>query len=350
MVLFIGFVLQLVAQKKESKPKKYELDSNYVRIYPKYVTLSMYTLTPVMRINISPLTDTLLKYSSYYEGNFSGSLGFGVDYKALSISYGFNVPLDTNKIATKGKSMAYVLKAKVKMNPYILSADYRRYIGYYDSNPRIYNKDLSDSIIFFKRPDIKYKHYGVGLIYNPRCRRYSYTAPLTYTNRQMKTNHGFMLKTNITYVKLMADSSLVSTLKKNYFPDFYGVYRLNALVAKSGGGYGLNLVIFKRAYFAFSWFLMCNYLRYHYEHIDHGRSLWRGNVNVFTEGNIAIGFNAERFYIGIRSSGDSNAMRVEGAKINITYGAIYFDLGYRFDAPKWLEKGWEKTATKYLKL
>ena len=49
-----------------------------------------------------------------------------------------------------------------------------------------------------------------------------------------------------------------------------------------------------------------------------------------------------------RAGGENNVVRLNGAKIQTTFGTVCLDLGLRLNAPKFLHRTWHRTATRYL--
>ncbi len=194
------------------------------------------------------------------------------------------------------------------------------------------------------------KSYSATGLWNFSWRKYSFAAPITYCDRQVKTRCGFMLKADASYLQLSSDSSFISPEQKIAFPDFGNVKTVDAIVYKTGPGFGMNLIFFKRMYFSLNLFVMHNNLIYRYTDETNKQTIWRYDSNYFLDGGTGLGYSSKHFYVGLRANGENNVVRLQGAKIQTTFGSVYFDLGFRLNAPGILRKGWEKTMTRYLHL
>ncbi len=228
-----------------SKPvgRKRHADSLYVRHYPTLLTLGLFTATPYMSIGMSPLTDSLSNYGSAFEGNYSGALGFSFGYRTVGFSYGVRLPLDPIGEGQMGKSSFKIFSIKIKKLPFNISLDYRRYKGFYDANAMEYTPTATKENPYSIRPDLTFRTYSGNLICNFSWRKYSYTAPINYAERQLRTRVGFLMKGAVSYLQLFSDSAFISNYQIAYFPDFYPVKSIDAIVLKTGPGLGLNLVL-----------------------------------------------------------------------------------------------------------
>jgi hypothetical protein len=325
-------------------------DSLFIRDYSELLMFGIYTSAPYMNMNMLPVPDSLGSYGSNFKGNYSGTFGFNFGYKVLGVSFGFKLPADPGSIDSLGKSAYSVLGIKIRKKALTLSFDARKYKGFYDASTRNFNTSLPANAPFIIRPDLGVLSYSGTAIWNFAWKRYSFSAPLTYCDRQVKTRVGFLLKTDLSYLNIYADSALVSKSQGSAFPEFSHVKSIDALVFKTGPGLGMNLVFFKRMYFSLNLFLMNNTLIYRYNSEAGNQSGWRGNTNYFLEGGAGFGYSAKHFYVGIRAGGENNVVRLSGTKIQTSFGTVCFDMGIRLKAPKMLNRIWQKTATRYLGL
>jgi hypothetical protein len=325
-------------------------DSLYIRDYSELLMFGIYTSAPTLEKKITPVDTKMGKYSSDFRGNLTGTLGFSIGYKVLGFSYGFKIPVDPTSIDSLGKSSYSTLGLKVRKKAFTLSLDYRKYQGFYDSYTTNFNTSLPDSTPFYIRPDMAVKSYSATGLWNFSWKKYSFSAPITYCDRQVKTRCGFLLKADISYLGLSSDSSFISATQQVAFSDFGRVKTVDAVVYKTGPGFGMNLVFFKRMYFAMNLFVMHNNLIYRYTNETNNQSAWRYDTNYFLDGGAGIGYSSKHFYVGLRASGENNVIRLQGAKVQTTFGVVCFDLGFRLKAPGVLRKSWEKTLTRYLGL
>ncbi len=323
-------------------------DSLYIKDYSEQFMFGVYTSAPTLQERITTTDSKLGKYNSDFKGNLTSTFGFNVGYKVLGFSYGFKLPVNPNSIDSLGKSSYAVLGLKIRKKALTLSLDYRRYQGFYDASTTNFNKSLPDSTPFNIRPDMAVKSYSATGIWNFSWKRYSFSAPITYCDRQVKTRFGFLLKTDLSYLRLSSDSSFISSSQRVAFADFGNVKAIDAIVFKTGPGIGMNLVFFKRMYFSLNLFVMHNNVLYRYTDDANKMSVWRYNSNYFLEGGAGLGYSSKHFYVGLRAGGENNVVSVKGARIQTTFGTVCLDLGFRMKAPKILSKTWEKTLTRYI--
>lgn len=339
-VLFVClFVATGHAQEKEKKQEE-KPDSNFIVKYPNVFTVGLFLSSPVMQLTIRPVNDNLDKYRSEFRGNFADLIGFSLSYKKLSLSLGFKSPFDNPNQDEKGKTVSTGIAIQFRKTRYNLAAEYRQYTGYYDNNSPNY-VPITDSVLV--RPDVRYKNIGVNGIYNFSWRKYSYNAPLTYNDRQLKSRIGLLAKGGINYTTISSsDSTLLSSVQTREFTSFDDVRAINALLFKLGPGVGITIVLFKRFYVAANGFAMGNFINYTYQVEGSDDRDWSTSVNFYTETNIGFGYNSKRLFAGFSLNGDINLMRIRDAAVRTYFATTLVTVGYRFDPPTFLKKGYKK--------
>src|SRR5690606_19100906 len=118
----------------------------------------------------------------------------------------FKTPLGPSEDSKKGRSASTGITLRIRKPRITLAAEYRRYQGYYDSNAYSYLPEDSVSNHYI-RADMNYKNIGVNGIYNFSWRKYSYNAPLTYVERQLKSRIGFLIKGGANYTTIYSSDS-----------------------------------------------------------------------------------------------------------------------------------------------
>lgn len=337
-VLFSHFLLAQDEEKKKKEPLK--PDSNYIVSYPDLITVGLFSAAPVMQLKIKPVDDHLEKYESDFRGNFSDQVGFSFAYKKISFQFGFKTPFGSDFDDRKGRTSTTGIAIKVRKPNISYTVEYRRYRGYYDNNSPDYIP-RTDTVLV--RPDVRYYNVGVNGIYNFSWKKYSYNAPLTYADRQLKSRIGFLAKAGLNYTTISSsDSTLLSSVQTNRFVAFDDVRSINAVLLKAGPGIGGTLVIFKRFYISGNYFFMGNLIGYTYDIEGEDRSPWHLNTNFYTESSIGAGYNSKRLYAGLSLNGDLNVMRIRDARIQTNFATLLITAGYRFDPPPFLKKAYKK--------
>lgn len=199
----------------------------------------------------------------------------------------------------------------------------------------------------YVRSDLNYKNIGINGIYNFSWKKFSYNAPLIFVERQLKSRIGFLVKGGINYTTIYSsDSTILSPMQTDAFESFYGIKSIHALLLKAGPGVGVNIVLWKRFYFSLNYFIMGNFIEYQYDTNNKGYSSWYANANLYTETATGLGYNSKRLYAGISFNGDINIMHIKSASIKTNFASASITLGYRFNAPRFLDKGWKKATDK----
>lgn len=346
LVLLILSIRTFAQSEKKENKIKVASDTNYIITYPRLISLGIYTASPLMQIVVDPVNNSYDKYKSDFKGNFSDLVGFTFAYRSIYIHYAFKTPFGPSEDSRKGRSASTGITLRIRKPRITLAAEYRRYEGYYDSNAPTYVSGDTGSY-YYVRPDINYKNIGVNGIYNFSWKKFSYNAPLTYNERQLKSRIGFLIKGGVNYTTIYSsDSTILSPAQTQNFKSFSGISSIHSLLFKAGPGVGLNIVLWKRFYFSMNYFIMGNLIEYQYKTQDGNYSAFKTNANIYTETSTGFGYNSKRLFAGVSFNGDINIMRIEGANIKTNFASVSITLGYRFNSPGFFEKAWNKASDK----
>lgn len=327
-------------------------DSTYIRKYPEYLAVAWNVAVPIMEIRLFPLQDATRRFYNYYKGNFTSSTGFSLGYKDVIVTLSFQASKNPKSTSKKGESSSLNYQARFHRNAIYFHGLYSRYTGFYDQNTLVNNNGQQvDSLrTVFIRPDIFYRQLMLTTTGNLTWKKYSFIGPRTFAERQIKSHAGILVRSTVGHMQLRGDSALVHGSQGRYFSSFNKIEKLNAFMIKMGPGVGANLVIFKRFYIATAFFVQANNVFYQYKSEDGIVTPILRSLAFFGEGNMGIGFNSQRFFMGVHASGTSNQVKLRDARLAVTVGTISLDMGYRFNCPRIIKKVWAKTMTRYFKL
>lgn len=323
----------------QKKTRRYAPDPKYIESYPEYLALGMYVIAPTTSLRLETKKDTTArsgnKVLSNYQANLSNIIGFSFGYRAIHVVWGFNVASDKQKnkdlVASKYNSFA----VRVKHHVYYLLFRYSKLQGLTDMNTQNSSNPLSP---YVKRPDIKLKEYAFEGIYNFSWRKYSYTAPLTFMQRQLKSRVGILLKTGVSYSELTADSGLVSDRESKVFDKLNDIQKIDGVSIKLAPGFGGNLILFKRVYLSAALFLAYDLYFYDYKKFSDGSRTSGTSFVVVVDGRASLGYQSERLYAGLRYEVDRRGLKFDKAQMTTEYSYVGLEFGYRFHAPKQLKR------------
>ena len=191
---------------------------------------------------------------------------------------------------------------------------------------------------YTKRDDLLVKEYQFEGMYNFSWKKYSYYAPIDYTQRQLKSHIGVLLKGGVYYNQLSADSNLLTIKQRPFFDEFDDIRKIRTTSFKIAPGIGANLVLSKRLYLSATVFTPYNLYFYNYFTEDDIRVQKGTSIAVVLDASVGLGYQSERFYAGIRYQADSKHAKMNTVEMKTLFSYFGFDLGYRFKAPKSLRK------------
>lgn len=328
------------------KPKK-PVDSNYIHSYREYLTVGVFTATPINTLTFTPttITDTNNVYTTSLQSNISNSLGFTLAFRSIYFALGFRIPLDPESKSSKGQTYFNNLGLRFNNPRFLLSIDSRKIKGYYyDLNSY---KTVDDKTVYQTNETLSQSQFSIRGVYNFNWRKYSLLAPVNYTQRQVKTKIGFLLNVGFSKNKLSSDTTLVDITTASVYKSFNNAYQLNYTSLKVGPGIGLNFVLRKRIYLSLMMFLSVDNIFYSI-HSNNQLIEDKYTKNMYTEGRASLGYQSKRFYVALKYVGDKIEFKSSDMKYENNLGIVTLDFGYRFKAPGILKKAYNATLTRFL--
>ena len=321
------------------------VDTNYVRSYKKFFTVGLFISAPSNTLTITPKDSTIK--TNTYRTNLASIIGFTVGYKSIYAAVGFRAPIEASSYSKYGKSKFKSFSIGTQNTRFFVRFDFRRINGFYNSDSIVYVLS-KNSREYLKRSDVNTKQIMVSGLYNFSWKKYSYLSSFTFSEHQLRTRVGFMIKSSVSWNQLRSVSSLINL--KNSPVVNNGIQELHYTSFIVGPGMGLNLVIAKRIYFSMMLFLSYDFVTYKF--IDNNKNTLNQNnsFTAFFEERVALGYHTKRFYAGIKFMADQIQVQTLDYKVGNLYSSFTFDVGYRFNAPGILKKTYKNTFTRFLGL
>lgn len=310
-------------------------DSLYVKLYTNYLSADAHMLLPAIYMNItSRESGASLKFKT----NINDVIGFNVSYRNVNAGFAFlTKPL---MLKRPGYAPTSYHTATVNYNGtlYSFQFKYLKLLGMTDTNTPGENNDP-----YTKRSDISLKEFHFESLLNFSWRKYAYHAPLDFSQRQIKSRGGFLVKAGVYYSELLSDSNLVSKGQQQHFENFNdtrGIRRFSVRLAPGLGG----TQVFKKRFYVAAAFFLCNDLYfYRYVNSDNTTTSKKERFVWGLDGYASVGFQSKRFYAGLKYEVNGSQAMLQGIQLNIFYSYVGVTLGYRFNTPTVVRKFYKKT-------
>ena len=324
------------------KIKRTPVDSLYIKTYPNYLSVAAHGLLPKIYLDLNPIgaKGKNQDASSEFRTNVNTILGFSGSYRFITA--GFAVALGENPEKNSGYTHTRYHTATIKYNTakYILQFRYMKVKGLTDVN-QLNNQDSTRKYI--NRPDLTMKEFHFEGIYNFSWKRYSYIAPIDFTQRQVKSRVGIMLKAGIYNNQLYGDSNILSVRQRAYFEAFNNIKKMIGYSVKLAPGLGANIVFMRQFYFSTSIFAPYNLYFNRLYNADNRLVKKEVSLQIVLDGTASLGYQSKRFYAGVRYQAESKGAKLHYISFTTVYSYIGLDVGYRFQAPHTVKKVYKKT-------
>jgi hypothetical protein len=325
------------------KIKRNPPDTLYIRTYPNYLSVGTHVLSPAIAVNLQPRKSAShgVDASSKFRTNVSDIMGFNASYRFVSFGFAFLLRSGMNMHTDYAPSRYRTATIKFSGAASTFQFKYIRMQGFTDINQPDH-RDPAPS--YRQRPDMLSKEYQFEILRNFHWKKYSYIAPLTFAQRQIKSHAGFLLKAGVYYDQLSGDSTLINKRQMASYDGLDNIKVLRSLSVRLAPGVGTNLVLRRRVYLSLVGFT--SYDLYLYKYLaDTDESGVEGKQTFawVLDGKASLGYHTRRLYAGVRFQAEHRI----GTQYNLNFSKTYMytgiELGYRFDAPKFVKKFYKKT-------
>ena len=322
--------------------KKPAFDSTYIKTYPNYLTTGAHLILPTINLDIQSQSsvEDASKATSNFRTNIGSILAFNVGYRFIGA--GFAMVLSSSGSGKEDYASTSFRTATIKYNgaAYYLQFKYMRTIGFTDVN----SFNSSDpGVPYTKRDDLRSKEFQFEGMYNFAWKKYSYYASIDYTQRQLKSSFGPLLKAGAYYNELSANANLLTPKQRQYFEEFEDIKMIRSTSFKLAPGIGANLVLLRKLYLSAAAFMPYNIYIYNYFNEAGDRVEKGASIALVIDGNVSLGYQSERIYAGVRYQADSKQLKMNTIIMNTKFSYFGFDIGYRFKAPKIVKKIYKDT-------
>ena len=321
--------------KLKIKPDAY--DTLYIKSHPNYLSVSVHVLSPSIKLKItsSPVSSG---GTTSFRTNIPDIAGLSVSYRFISAGFAFllNTGMQANKDYAPSAYRTATIRYTARGNYF--QYKYVRFKGLTDVSPA-----TKVSFPYVKRPDIVSKEFQFEGLHNPNWKKYLYTGAFTFSERQLKSYGGFLLKGGVYFTEIKGDSALIAPNKQEYYHNFSQVRIIRSIAFRFSPGVGGNFVFHKRYCVSIAVFPSLDL--YFYKYLERPDEKAKGNdALVFgLSPKASFGYQSKRLYAGIRYESEwKNAdLRSIHTKTVSTYLGIEF--GYRFNTPSIVRKVYKDT-------
>ena len=313
-------------------------DSLYIKTYPNYLAVSVHLLSPSIRTDISSKKVSPIG-ASKFRTNVADIAGFNMGYRFIAAGFSFllNSGLQTHSNFAKSDYRT----ATIKLNGGARSFQfmYLRLKGFTDIN----SSNSPDPTHYVQRPDVLIREFKFEGLYNPSWKKYSYIAPFAFTQRQLKSKIGFLLKAGVYYSQLSGDSALIGRSQRQYFDNFNNVNVIRTFSIKLAPGAGANFVFHKHYNLSFVVFPSYDLCFYKYIATTNEKTNDNQTFIFALDGKASVGYQSKRLYAGLRYELEQKQAALQSIQINSRHTYLGLEVGYRFNTPRFVKKGYKDT-------
>ena len=273
-------------------------DSTYVQNFSEKLAVKLIT---VSKYNYVRLVDTETGTRLRYRPIRDVGIGAGVSYKWFGLDIVFSLGLRNNGEIEDYESFDF--QGKVFSNKQIISATIKNYKGYKIFGTQGFRSELVDYASTI-REDIITRNIGLQYLHALNYTKFSLNAPFVLNEIQKKSAGSIILGASLNYQSMKADSSVIPSQVADYFnPDLY-LTNMNIVTAAANAGYMYSFVIKKRIFLTLSAIPGIGFNTGNFDTDERKQLPPKFNFNLVSMN--AIGYNSERFFVGLQLILNSN--------------------------------------------
>lgn len=319
---------QEVTNASARRYKRYQYDTNYVMTFRDQLHLSFLLATRGADINVYKQGNKgdHIKYTS----NNRLNIGFGIDYKWLSLETTFKDPFFHGD-PERGNTKVFNLKANFVRQNFWFTGQLQSIHGYYtentgaSSNPPKNNKDA----VITLRPDIRQTTAYITGNYIFNNQKFSYKAYLTQFQRQLRSAGSFVMGATYARYGFRADSSI---LPEPLQPAFHPSANIKKSTVTHFGfniGYLHTFVIRKKVFIHLGLLPSLGIRKTELAFADLSKPQNSYQIGLISDSRFAVGRNGDKSYYGI----NINVLTLNDnadERIKYTYQFVKLFYGRRF--------------------
>lgn len=310
-------------------------DTNYVKSYSKTFTLGIPVVSKSLRINLQEkVSGNTLQYyptPTYSTGIFVNTSLFG-----FYVMPGFMSVHQGSK--RRGTSYFNDYQLNIYSKRFFFDVSFQLYKGFYLNNTYSY-LPYQGQQNYYQRSDLSALSGGFNIYYVFNNKKFSYRAPFSFTQSQIKSAGSFIIGTYLSNFSFTADSSVVDDRIQYLFSSFPSLKSGNSFSTGLSFGYAYTFVLKKR------WYITTTAVPGLGFNVN---SVERENLSVVSGGNntslklkytFGFGYTSHKWFYGIMFTSDSysSLSTTSPYEINYRLNRLRFFVGRRFNAKK-LEK------------
>lgn len=271
---------------------------------------------------------------TYYPNDVT-AIGVRIQHKWLGLAITYSPQFLQPE--EKGKTKEIDLHVYVYGRKHNVDAYYMSYKGFYIDNYRK-NEILRNAYQQYPLlPDMTLEGAGINYFYVFNHKRYSLRSTYLHNEVQKKSAGSFLLGTSVNYLNFSNPTSVLPDELDSFSNDNEKLINGTFYVASVLPGYAHTFVI-KRFYFTLAPMigLAFQYQDFYVEGQEQARR--RFSLSARSIARLGLGYNAEKFYVGITAVTDSyNYQLSRAVRLQMQVSDARLILGYRF-APQGIVK------------
>lgn len=297
-----------------------------------------------LNFNLSPRQNGFTQYFKrlWYRPGVQNTLGVGVRFKGLGLSYSFKLAQHPLMRARTGESKYFDLRINSFSHKYGYDVYYQDYKSYFISNLDIssINGFVNSAFSVFsgdtllRRDDMHLQNLSANFFYIFNDERFSFRSAFVLDERQLESAGSFLLTGSFGWTSASADSSFIPRYDTLGFrPEAY--YRtMDFYTLAFTPGYAFNWVHPKGYYLTCGVSSMVGLL--YYQGVAETTQINNWSYFIKGIGRASVGYHGKRWIVGASLSGDLQANNTRFVQYRTSILDLKGIIAYRFPV-NWLK-------------
>ncbi|MGZ4118627.1 MAG: DUF4421 family protein [Bacteroidia bacterium] len=314
----------------------HKIDTTYIQDFHDMLNVKA---VAVKRFNKFSITDNISQNKLEYEINNSLNMGLDFSFKSIGFGIEYNPPGINKDDNIYGKTTQFALSTGGNTRRFIYDAYYRYNEGFHTSSAYKIPNDSAGRSAYIYRHDIVNYNAGFNLLYIFNNKRFSSSAPYSFTQRQIKSAGSLLVGTYALLYGITADSVIFPDSLKKYFKPEVQFKNASSYTWGVSCGYTYTFIFGKYWYVNIATVPGISVQEFYsvnaYDQSSHSKVA----LGLALQSRFSIGFNKQLNFLGICYSSNNYWINNDAkSALNYQFSSIRIYYGHRFDLRKVLKK------------
>ncbi|MDX1903640.1 MAG: DUF4421 family protein [Thermonemataceae bacterium] len=308
----------------------------YIQTFTDHFLVKVGANNRSLDLTLSPRVRGITQFDKllWYRPSVQNTIGVGVSFKDIGLSYSFKLAQRPATRSAQGNSKYFDMQLHSLGRKYGYDIYYQNYQGYYIVDLKNIVNNFINGVAFERRDDLRLQNISANFFYVFNSEKFSYRAAFVLDEKQLKNAGSFILTSSLGHFRASADSSFIPDSNALGFDNEAFFKQSDFYTFSATPGYAYTFVSRKGFYLSLS---ASGLIGIQYNE-NRAENSFDSGVGYFLKGigRGAVGYNHKNWILGVTASADIQGMNTRYVQYRTNNLDILAFVAYRIKT-KWME-------------